>query len=265
MTLSGFTRYTQAPPSVLPPEWLTSTNSSPRTSNLQSSPYLANHASASACSASAAVTRCAEPSTTMSLPTFQPLAPVVPVVTATCGLASRLRCFCSSGPVQNANAPSCQTPTSGTACGRPSVRTVMIQYSCASVRRRSMSSHGGAVAEASPYLGSIFPVVMLQSTRPGPATHRPAAPICLVRHARTDGSDGATSVSMSPGLRARPLEGRFATRCLWKIRDGRSRWLDGHDRWFLCPDSSCCWWRVVDELICLPRSISSAPIEGGIP
>src|SRR5215204_1009065 len=98
-----------------------------------------------------------------------------------------------------------------------------------------MSSHGGAVAEASPYLGSIFPVVMLQSTRPGSATHRPAAPICLVRHARTDGSDGATSVSMSPGLRARPLEGRFATRCLWKIRDGRRRWLDGHDRWFLCP------------------------------
>src|SRR5688500_261661 len=75
-----------------------------------------------------------------------------------------------------------------------------------------MSSHGGAVAEASPYLGSIFPVVMLQSTRPGPATHRPAAPICLVRHARTDGSDGATSVSMSPGLRARPLEGPRAAR-----------------------------------------------------
>src|SRR5215218_1115986 len=70
-----------------------------------------------------------------------------------------------------------------------------------------MSSHGGAVAEASPYLGSIFPVVMLQSTRPGPATHRPAAPICLVRHARTDGSDGATSVSMSPGLRRTPAGG----------------------------------------------------------
>ena len=30
-------------------------------------------------------------------------------------------------PVQKANAPSCQTPTSGTACGRPSARTVMIQ------------------------------------------------------------------------------------------------------------------------------------------
>jgi hypothetical protein len=38
-----------------------------------------------------------------------------------------------------------------------------------------MLSHGGAVAEALPYLGSIFPVAMLQSTRPGPATHRPAA------------------------------------------------------------------------------------------
>ena len=44
-----------------------------------------------------------------------------------------------------------------------------------------MSSHGGAVAEGSPYLGSIFPVVMLQSTRPGPATHRLAAPISQAR------------------------------------------------------------------------------------
>ena len=75
----------------------------------------------------ASVTRTAVPSTTTSLPLSQPLAPVVPVVTATRGLASRLRCFCSFDPVQNANAPSCQTPTSGTACGRPSVRTVMIQ------------------------------------------------------------------------------------------------------------------------------------------
>src|SRR5688500_4061176 len=155
----------------------------------------------------------------MSLPTLQPLAPVVPVVTATCGLASRLRCFCSSGPVQNANAPSCQTPTSGTACGRPSVRTVMIQSSCASVGRRSISSNGGGVAEATPNLGTILPVVMLQSTQPGPATHRAVARICLVRHARTDGSDGATSVSMSPGLRARPLEGRLA------------EWLDAGRRW----------------------------------
>src|SRR5215207_680545 len=83
-----------------------------------------------------------------------------------------------------------------------------------------MSSHGGAVAEASPYLGSIFPVVMLQSTPPGPATHRPAAPICLVRHARTDGSDGATSVSMSPGLRARPLEGPPARPTWQSVRRG---------------------------------------------
>jgi hypothetical protein len=62
-----------------------------------------------------------------------------------------------------------------------------------------MSSHGGAVAEASPYLGSIFPVAMLQSTRPEPATHRPAAPICLAR-ARTDGSDGATSQMLAGSL-----------------------------------------------------------------
>src|SRR5215216_3528249 len=127
MTLSGFTRYTQAPPSVLPPEWLSSTNSWPRTSNFQSSPYLANQASASACSASDSVTCVAVPSTTTSLPESQPLTPVVPVVTATCRLASRLRCFCSSEPVQKANAPSYQTPTKGTACGRPSARTVMIQ------------------------------------------------------------------------------------------------------------------------------------------
>lgn len=33
------------------------------------------------------------------------------------GLASRLRRFCSAGPVQKANTPSCQTLTSGTACG----------------------------------------------------------------------------------------------------------------------------------------------------
>ena len=30
-----------------------------------------------------------------------------------------------------------------------------------------MSSHGGAVAAASPYLGSIFPVVMLNRLGPG--------------------------------------------------------------------------------------------------
>src|SRR5215207_3175075 len=56
------------------------------------------------------MTRTAVPSTTTSLPLSQPLAPVLPVVTATCGLASRLRCFCSFGPVQKAKAPSCQTP-----------------------------------------------------------------------------------------------------------------------------------------------------------
>ena len=112
---------------VLPPESLSSTNSWARTSNFQSSPYLANHASASAISASAPVTRTAVPSTTRSLPLSQPFAPVLPVVIATCGLESRLRCFCSWAPVQKANAPSCQTPTSGTACGRPSARTVMIQ------------------------------------------------------------------------------------------------------------------------------------------
>jgi hypothetical protein len=36
-----------------------------------------------------------------------------------------------------------------------------------------MSSHGGAVADASPYLGSIFPVVMVQWTAPEPVNHRP--------------------------------------------------------------------------------------------
>jgi len=31
----------------------------------------------------------------------------------------------------------------------------MIQYSCASIRRRSMSAHVGGVAEALPYLKSL--------------------------------------------------------------------------------------------------------------
>jgi hypothetical protein len=88
---------------------------------------LAAQASASACKVSVSVTRTAVPSTTTTLPVPQPCAPVLPVVTATWALASRLRCFCSSGPVQKAKAPSCQTPTSGTACGRPSARTVTIQ------------------------------------------------------------------------------------------------------------------------------------------
>jgi hypothetical protein len=47
------------------------------------------------------------------------LAPRVYRVKPAGGLASRLRCFCSSGPVQNANAPSCQTPTSGTGVRTP--------------------------------------------------------------------------------------------------------------------------------------------------
>ena len=126
-TLSAATRYTHAPPSVLPPELLSSTNSAPRTANLQSSPYLANQASASARSASPSVTRIAVPSRTTSFPLAQPFAPMPPVVTATRGLASRLCDFCSSGPVQKAKAPSCHTPTSGTAWGRPSTRTVTIQ------------------------------------------------------------------------------------------------------------------------------------------
>jgi hypothetical protein len=53
MTLRGATRWTHALPSVLPPESLSSTNSSPRTSNLPSWPYLVGHASANACSSSA--------------------------------------------------------------------------------------------------------------------------------------------------------------------------------------------------------------------
>lgn len=103
---------------------------------------LVNHAAACVCSSSASVTRTAVPSTTTSFPVFQPFAPVLPVVTATRALPSRLRCFCSSEPVQKANAPSCQTPPNGTACGRPSARTVMIQWSCASVRNRSLAAPG---------------------------------------------------------------------------------------------------------------------------
>src|SRR4029079_11786463 len=110
----------------------------------------------------------AVPSTTTSLPVAQPLAPMPPVATATCGLPSRLCDFCSSAPVQKANAPSYQTPTSGTACGRPSARTVTIQESCACARSCSMSYHGGAVGAGSPYRGSICPVVILTEATTSP-------------------------------------------------------------------------------------------------
>ena len=70
------------------------------------------------------VTRSAVPSTITSVPACQVF---VPVVTVTPGEAPRLRCFCSLRPVQNQKAPSCQRPTSGVVCGRPSARTVVIQ------------------------------------------------------------------------------------------------------------------------------------------
>src|SRR4051794_28277903 len=77
----------------------------------------------------------------------------------------------------------------------------MIQYSCASVRRRSMAAQGGALAEASPYLGSIFPVVMLIRLAGGrrligvrarlAAVVRPGTPSCLCRSGILDRHDVA--------------------------------------------------------------------------
>ncbi len=70
------------------------------------------------------VTRSGVPSTTASVPAAHVL---TPVVTVTALPASMLRTFCSPLPVQNTKAASCQTPTSGTVCGRPSGLTVVIQ------------------------------------------------------------------------------------------------------------------------------------------
>src|SRR5829696_313981 len=51
-----------------------------------------------------------------------------------------------------------------------------------------MSSHGGGVADASPYLGSILPVVMFHSTGSGTATHRPkCSSLCESRYDATRG------------------------------------------------------------------------------
>jgi hypothetical protein len=63
-----------------------------------------------------------------------------------------------------------------------------------------MSSHGGAVAAALPYLGSIFPVVMLQSTRLRPATHRPQRRY-VSRGRELVGSEGAVSRMLAGSLR----------------------------------------------------------------
>src|SRR5688500_3115382 len=104
-----------------------------------------------------------------------------------------------------------------------------------------MSSHGGAVADGSPYLGSIFPVVMFQSTRPGPATHRCAVPVCLARlhelaaisavvtrHAtRTTAHGGRDRFRLPPRQRAeRRLAacGRDAMRCRDGAAEARVGW-----------------------------------------
>src|SRR5918994_423873 len=66
-----------------------------------------------------------------------------------------------------------------------------------------MSSHGGGVADASPYLGSIFPVVMFQSTRPGMATHRRSSlRFVNVRFDARSGEDGSALELVYFGLQA---------------------------------------------------------------
>ena len=87
--------------------------SAAESSNLEVIAVLANDASASAL-----VTR--QPSHAELRPrrrcrrrAFQPLYSVVPVVTATWVLVSRLRCFCSSGPVQNRTRRRARRPRAG--------------------------------------------------------------------------------------------------------------------------------------------------------
>ena len=109
---------------VEPAGVVSSLRESPSTWKRQSSPYLAWIASASACRVSRSVTRAAVPSTTTSCPRFQVLPPVV---SATSGEWARLRAFCSSWPVMNQAAPSCQAPIRGVTWGRPSARTVVSQ------------------------------------------------------------------------------------------------------------------------------------------
>src|SRR4029453_17756242 len=75
------------------------------------------------------------------------------------------------------------------------------------MRRRSISSHGGAAAEALPYLGSIFPVVILQSTRPGLATHRSAAPTWPAR-ANTRGQTGQMGLNLVERTEGVPMRQR---------------------------------------------------------
>ena len=73
----------------------------------------------------------------------------VPVVIATFAECSRLRCFCSRSPVQKCTAPSSTTPISGVTCGRPSARTVVIQYSSARSSACATSRHGVGPASGS--------------------------------------------------------------------------------------------------------------------
>lgn len=94
----------------------------------------------------ASTMRSAVPSTTTSCPSFQVL---TPVVIATARFDSRLRAFCSAGPVQNTNDSSCHVPTSGVTCELPSGRTVVIQYSSAAAKSAETSLHAGAQAPGS--------------------------------------------------------------------------------------------------------------------
>ena len=73
-------------------------------------------------SSASSVTRLATPSTTTSIPSCQPLHPVV---RTTCWFDRRFTAFCSASPVQKYTRSPCQTATSGVTCGRPSARTVV--------------------------------------------------------------------------------------------------------------------------------------------
>src|SRR3984957_923318 len=75
------------------------------------------------------------------------------------GLRARFLALRSSGPVQKYRPPSCQTPSSGVTCGRPSGRTVDSQYTSASAnsvraRDHSVCSAFGLLKELSSVTGS---------------------------------------------------------------------------------------------------------------
>jgi AcrR family transcriptional regulator len=145
-TLTGMTENTLASPVPSEPRKQPS-----RAVNCQRPSHFGANAAATRSSTASSATRTASPSTTTSSPRSHRLHPVV---STTCGLASKLACFCSSAPVENHTAPSDQAATTGVTCGRPSARTVEIQNSSAVSSTLRVSSQVVATAAGSLYSSS---------------------------------------------------------------------------------------------------------------